>query len=132
MKSTLSNLIISSLCRYNYDEYNYELHADFYRMFINDCKKRKVKALVVGYPLKEGNKTTPMCHFVESFVNFMMDNGVFTRPVTLINEFRTTKEAALKILRQNQRTPDQYFLGSMEDSLQQKGELFGEYFKTEL
>ena len=54
------------------------------------------------------------------------------RPVTFINEFRTTKEAAIKILRQQQSKPDEYFLGSLNDSLIQKGTIFGDHTKHEL
>ena len=65
-------------------------------------------------------------------IEFMVDQKIFTRPITFINEYRSTKDAALKILRQQQHSPDKFFLGSVQDSLEQKGELFGDYFKSEL
>ncbi|CAI2379535.1 unnamed protein product [Moneuplotes crassus] len=132
LKKTYATKVYNINPQYNYVVYDFAIHSQFYKKFAADVKAKKVKALVVGYPLREGTQITPMATYVQSFCNFILSNKVFEGPVTLINDYQTSEQKALKVLLQNQKSPDKFFLESIEDSLKTKGELFGDYLQTEL
>ena len=113
--------------------YDYGLHKDFYESMKVLVRKKKIKGLIIGYPLDKEGRGTPMCKFIESMIEFIVENKVYTMPITFIDENRTTKEAAIKILNQQRdRGIDKYFLQSAADSMVQKGEAFGNFLSSEL
>ncbi|CAI2376467.1 unnamed protein product [Moneuplotes crassus] len=114
--------------QYNQSNYDFGAHTDFYQMLMEDMRRRKIKSLVVGYPLDENKNITPMCTFIENFCDHLLKEKIFPFPLTLIDEHRTTKEAALKMLKQNQSSPSRIAAGGMNE----KAQPFGSYFKTQL
>ena len=58
--------------------------------------RKQIKGLIVGYPLYEG-KESFHCKFICSLIDYMGDGGYLKCPVTLIDETRSTKDAAVKI-----------------------------------
>uniref|UniRef100_A0A7S3N933 Uncharacterized protein n=1 Tax=Euplotes harpa TaxID=151035 RepID=A0A7S3N933_9SPIT len=89
---------------------------------------------------------SPMCKFVERIVELLIEPNqanpyypeydgrrMFMGPVTFINEFRTTKEAAIKILRGQQVDKNQPMIpGSFDSSLFPNSIVHGQDMKFEL
>ena len=59
--------------QYNRKEYDFGLHNKFYDEIANEFRKRKIKALIIGYPLSKENEITPMWKYIENFVEYLID-----------------------------------------------------------
>ena len=118
--------------QYNHKEYDFGLHTKFYDEIAHEFRKKKIKGMIIGYPMKNDSEVTPMWKFIDNFIEYMIDQKIIKKPVTFVNEYRTTKEAAIKILRQQQSTPDKFFIDSTNQSISEKGMIIGDYTKHEL
>eukprot|EP00345_Euplotes_harpa_P009740 CAMPEP_0168351948 /NCGR_PEP_ID=MMETSP0213-20121227/22228_1 /TAXON_ID=151035 /ORGANISM="Euplotes harpa, Strain FSP1.4" /LENGTH=152 /DNA_ID=CAMNT_0008363003 /DNA_START=1 /DNA_END=456 /DNA_ORIENTATION=+ len=103
--------------QYNYVTYDYRIHSQFYMDLENEMRMKKIKALIIGYPKQEGTVVSPICQHVKSMVEFLID-------YTFISNYHTPQETALKILNNQGKSPDRFFLQSAYDSLTTKGSLF--------
>ena len=95
-------------------------------------ENKRIKGIIVGYPLDHNNQETPICRHIENFISYMIDHRIVRRPVTFVNEYRTTREAAIKILKQQQSNPDEFFIQSLADSVKMKNHPIAEFNRTEL
>ena len=53
--------------------------------------RKKVKGIVVGYPLNEKGETQALCNFIERYLEHMWAIGIGKNvPVTLFNEYNSS------------------------------------------
>ena len=50
------------------------------------------------------NKESAHCRFITSFLDYFGDTKILDVPVTLVNEYRSTRDAALRIFQEIQNT----------------------------
>ena len=84
-----------------------QLNSDTYSLTQNNAvfgeirkiiAMKKIKGIVVGYPLNENGEPMVLCNFIERYLSHMWSLGIgkYT-PVTLVNEYGSTMKAKVLI-----------------------------------
>ena len=80
-----------------FQTYDFAVNSTFFTAFRLLVRNKKVKGLVVGYPLTQKNEMSKQCEFVERFVEHMWEKEKIKTPITLVNEYMSTWEAKARI-----------------------------------
>ena len=78
--------------------YSFGRHKEFYQTIKALLSLKKIKGIVVAFPLDLNNKETPHCKFVRKMTKHMMTEEEIAIPFTLVKENESTKSDSRAII----------------------------------